>query len=121
MEYLFYKATEGSMYKSKVTLHLDKSFPHDFDLSDEVQSLDFSFLYVLSGGFNIQIVSIVTSNRQYYQLTLIFRSSGQSNRFHLEPLVTVEESSRHPIRPTHPRTLPRGLPQFKHCKKTLLS
>ncbi len=51
------------MHKSKVILHLDKSFPHDFDLSDEVQSLDFSFLYVLSGGFNIQIVSIVTSKR----------------------------------------------------------
>ncbi len=49
------------MHKSKVILHLDKLFPHDFDLSDEVQSLDFSFLYVLSGGFNIQIVSIVTS------------------------------------------------------------
>lgn len=49
------------MHSSKVTLHLDKSFPHDFDLSDEVQSLDFSFLYLLSGGFTIQIVSILTS------------------------------------------------------------
>jgi hypothetical protein len=36
VEYLFYKATEGQMHSSKVTLHLDKSFPHDFDLSDEV-------------------------------------------------------------------------------------
>ncbi len=54
------------MHKNKVTLHLDKTNPHDFDLSDEVQSLDFSFLYVLTGGFTIQIVSILTSNTNSY-------------------------------------------------------
>jgi hypothetical protein len=49
------------MHQSKVSLHLDKTLPHAFDVSDEVQSLEFPFLYVLS-GFSIQIVSILNSN-----------------------------------------------------------
>ncbi len=48
------------MHKSKVVLHLDKANPHDFDISDEVQSLEFPFLYVLSGT-QIQIISVLTS------------------------------------------------------------
>jgi len=48
------------MHKSKVVLHLDKTSPHDFDLSDEVQSLEFPFLYVLSGT-QIKIISVLTS------------------------------------------------------------
>lgn len=103
------------MHSSKVTLHLDKSFPHDFDLSDEVQSLDFSFLYLLSGGFTIQIVSILTSMNRFYKFNP-FRSSCKSDRLHIELTLTVKESLSHQIRPHQSRPLPRSLPQLKHSK-----
>ncbi len=54
IEYCFFKteaqSNEYSLHKSKIVLHLAKALPHDFDLSDEVQSLEFPFLYLLSGN-----------------------------------------------------------------------
>jgi hypothetical protein len=36
LEYVFFKADSMQMHRSKIVLHLDKTQPHDFDLSDEV-------------------------------------------------------------------------------------
>lgn len=48
-------------------LHLDKALPHDFEVTNEVESLDFSFLLVLSGT-QLHVVSILTSKTQACEL-----------------------------------------------------
>lgn len=60
VEFIFFKNEEGCLHRSKAVLHLDKALPHDFDITNEVEGLDFAFLCVLSGSW-LYIVSILTS------------------------------------------------------------
>ncbi|TNV72876.1 hypothetical protein FGO68_gene6745 [Halteria grandinella] len=60
VEYVFFKNEECCLHRGKAVLHLDKALPHDFDITNEVDGLDFAFLCVLSGSW-IYIVSLLTS------------------------------------------------------------
>ena len=109
LEYSFFKA-EGStyqMHKSKVVLNLDKASAHDFDLSDEVTSLEFPYMYVLSGNL-IKIVSVVTSNSSTFDNS--FRLSRQGNRFLVSTNGTNQKGQITKIRQTYHGSLPRSLP-----------
>lgn len=36
IEYLYFKFDDLTLHRSKIVLHLDKSVPHNFDISDEI-------------------------------------------------------------------------------------
>jgi hypothetical protein len=41
--------SENRLNNSKVVINCDKTLPHDFEITDEVSSLDFPYLYFLNG------------------------------------------------------------------------
>ena len=47
---MFFKTDDNKLHKSKVVVNAERTQAHDFDISDEVKSLDFPYFYILNGN-----------------------------------------------------------------------
>lgn len=59
-EFIIFRSEEYRLGKYKVTQNIEKTAILDYDISDEVQSLGFPYLYILNNT-QVSIISILTS------------------------------------------------------------
>ena len=59
-EFVVFRIEEMKLNKSKISISIEKNSSFDFEVSDEVQSIEFPYIYILQGS-QIKIISLLTS------------------------------------------------------------
>ena len=59
-EFVVFRTDDNKLNKNKATINVERTVGNDWDISDEVQALDFPYLYFINGS-SIQIISMLTS------------------------------------------------------------
>ena len=69
-EFVVFRTDESRLKKIKLVVNVDKNINHDFEVSDEVRSLDFPYLYFLYGT-KVNIFSLLTSKLLIYDIIFL--------------------------------------------------